>query len=47
MKERKNKNLIIKFRCVFCGKEYKTIKGCNNCEQKHEKQSCAHLRRHL
>jgi hypothetical protein len=25
----------IKFRCIFCGKEFDTVGGCNACEESH------------
>lgn len=26
----------IRFRCIFCGKEYETIEECNVCEESHQ-----------
>lgn len=26
----------IRFRCVFCGREFETVEECNGCEDGHE-----------
>jgi hypothetical protein len=33
--EREREWKMVRFRCIFCGKEHDTVEECNGCEESH------------